>query len=133
MTEEEEIKKIEKTPEEKIAELLKKNSDLHEKFYEMLKKTYSLHEKIQNEIKDVKKETESLLAMVTKKFKEHSEIISKSVLVSETTEETLLNVLTAIRQNEYLQAWYPAQQGYPEMKVVGAHPSKQKNTQSSSR
>jgi hypothetical protein len=37
-----------------------------------------------------------------------------------------LNVLLAIRQNEYLQAWYPAQQGYPEMKVVGSHPYKTK-------
>jgi len=41
-------------------------------------------------------------------------------------EETLLNVLLAIRQNEYLQAWYPAQNGCKEMKVTGQHPAKTK-------
>ena len=39
-------------------------------------------------------------------------------------EETLMNVLLAIRQNEYLQAWYPEQHGHPAMKVAGIHPSK---------
>lgn len=41
---------------------------------------------------------------------------------NEIVEESLQNMLLAIRQNEYLQAWYPAQQGHPEMKVVGPHP-----------
>ena len=125
MSKEENVK-VEKTPEEKIAELLQKNYDLHEKFYEMLKKTYSLHQKIESEISTVKKESVSLLHLVNKKFNEQNEVISKCASVSETTEETLLNVLLAIRQNEYLQAWYPAQHGYPEMKVAGTHPAKLK-------
>lgn len=45
---------------------------------------------------------------------------------NENVEETLANVLLAIKQNEYLQAWYPAQLGYPEMKVTGKHPAKVK-------
>lgn len=40
----------------------------------------------------------------------------------EIVEDTLCNVLLAIRQNEYLQAWYPEQKGYPAQKVVGQHP-----------
>jgi hypothetical protein len=44
------------------------------------------------------------------------------LLAVQGAEDTLLNVLVAIRQNEALQAWYPPQQGYPEMKVVGSHP-----------
>jgi len=43
-------------------------------------------------------------------------------------EETLSNVLLAVRQNEYLQAWYPEQQGHPEMKVIGRHPCQAKTT-----
>jgi hypothetical protein len=36
-------------------------------------------------------------------------------------EETLMNVLIAIRQNEYLHALYPAQNGKPEQEVVGRY------------
>jgi response regulator RpfG family c-di-GMP phosphodiesterase len=43
--------------------------------------------------------------------------------IFESVEETLLNVLLAIRQNEYLQANYPAQHGFPELKVTGTHPA----------
>lgn len=42
-------------------------------------------------------------------------------------DESLGNVLLAIRQNEYLQANYPAQHGFAEMKVVGQHPAKYLN------
>ena len=47
----------------------------------------------------------------------------------EALEDTVLNILLAIRQNEYLQAWYPAQQGHPAQKVVGSHPIKIKERQ----
>lgn len=43
--------------------------------------------------------------------------------VHSSMEETLMNVLLAIRQNESLQAWYPAHKGFEEMKVIGPHPS----------
>lgn len=45
---------------------------------------------------------------------------------NENVDETLCNVLLAIRQNEYLQSWHPAQHGYPEIKVTGKHPAKVK-------
>jgi hypothetical protein len=41
----------------------------------------------------------------------------------ESLDETVCNVLLAIRQNEYLQAWYPASKGHSEMKVIGQHPA----------
>ena len=125
----EEPKESKKITQEKIAELLEKNQELHEKFNEMFKKTYLLHQKMESEIREVKKETTSLLAMLTKRLNEQKEAISKSISVSENSEETLLNVLLAIRQNEYLQAWYPEQHGFPEMNVIGSHPIKQLKTQ----
>lgn len=45
---------------------------------------------------------------------------------NENVEETLANVLLAIRQNEYLQAWHPEQHEFPAMKVTGKHPAKGK-------
>lgn len=56
---------------------------------------------------------------------EHEKILSRIARTNENAEETLCNVLLAIRQNEYLQAWYPAQHGFSEMKVTGKHPAKE--------
>ena len=59
----------------------------------------------------------------------HKEIVRLNTVVeavsktNECVEESLCNVLLAIRQNEYLQAWYPEQSGFPEMKVTGIHPA----------
>ena len=60
-----------------------------------------------------------LLKRESKDLRDFIEEVSKT---NANVDETLGNVLLAIRQNEYLQAHYPAQQGYPEMKVVGKHP-----------
>jgi len=54
----------------------------------------------------------------------HEQEIGKIVPITTLLEETTMNVLLAIRQNDYLQAWYPAQQGYAQMKVAGPHPAK---------
>lgn len=56
------------------------------------------------------------------KLQEHDKILMQIKECNENAEQTLLNVLLAIRQNEYLQAWYPAQKGIPEMKITGKHP-----------
>jgi len=66
------------------------------------------------------KRTQDKFDTALKKTNEHLEKILKS---NENAEEYIANMLTAIRQNEYLQAWYPAQKGYPEMNVTGKHPS----------
>ena len=118
----EEIKEVEATTEEKILGLIQKAHDVLEKTKELHRKTVSIYERIERENSDVKNELFSFITTINKKIKDQNEYILKGISVAENTEETLLNVLLAIRQNEYLQAWYPEQQGYPEMKVVGQHP-----------
>jgi len=56
----------------------------------------------------------------------HEKFLNALQKSNSNVEETLCNVLLAIRQNEYLQAWHPAQHGYPDMKVTGKHPAKVK-------
>lgn len=70
------------------------------------------------------KKTSLSVTELVKKMKEFEEIIKKVKTTNENVDESLCNVLLAIRQNEYLQAWYPEQHGYPEMKVTGIHPAK---------
>lgn len=69
---------------------------------------------------------ETMMACFEKIKTYHTQVIEVKC-TNENVEQTLLNVLLAIRQNEYLQAWYPAQQGHPEQKVIGAHPLQQDN------
>jgi hypothetical protein len=54
----------------------------------------------------------------------HEKVLQEIKNTNLMVEESLNNVLIAIRQNEYLQAWYPPSEGQPEMKVIGIHPSK---------
>lgn len=55
-------------------------------------------------------------------IKDQNVLLKEIKTVMECAEETLMNVLMAIRQNEYLQAWYPAQNGLPSKMIVGKHP-----------
>ena len=57
-------------------------------------------------------------------IKDHNKFLDQLSTSNHNLEDTVLNVLLAIRQNEYLQAWYPAQHGYDAMKLVGSHPAK---------
>lgn len=59
-------------------------------------------------------------------IKDHNKFLDQLSTSNHNLEDTVLNVLLAIRQNEYLQAWYPAQHGYDAMKIVGSHPAKTK-------
>ncbi len=65
-----------------------------------------------------------LITESSKTYVKQEEFLRGIKSTNENIEDTLLNVLLAIRQNEYLQAWYPQQQGYPAMKVAGTHPAK---------
>ena len=56
------------------------------------------------------------------KVERHERTIKKTKEILERTEDTVCNILAAIRQNQCLQAWYPPQNGYPEMYVSGNHP-----------
>ena len=63
-----------------------------------------------------------IFSMADKRFKKMELSMKEIQRCDDYLEDTLRNVLIAIKQNENLQAWYPAQQGYPEMKVTGRHP-----------
>jgi 2-hydroxy-3-keto-5-methylthiopentenyl-1-phosphate phosphatase len=86
--------------------ILKKNEDL----LTSIRFALSKHEKL---IAEVRKEQSSFKEFLDRILKSHHNL-----------DETVCNVLLAIRQNEYLQAYYPAQHGYNEMKVTGKHPVK---------
>jgi len=74
------------------------------------------------ELKALSKSMITFLGKIEKNIIEQNKILNKILDTNKITEETLCNVLLAVRQNEYLQAWYPAQHGFPEQKVVGVHP-----------
>lgn len=60
---------------------------------------------------------------IQKRVHDYQKLMEKVIETNANVNESICNVLLAIRQNEYLQAWYPPQKGYPEMKVVGKHPA----------
>lgn len=113
--------------EEKIGALLDSSFQLNEKLEILVEKTIRLHEKMEHQMRQTNKQMSMLLSMVTEKFKNQNDSISKYASIAASTEDALLNVLLAIKQNEYLQAYYPEQLGYQAMKVVGSHPSRYTN------
>ncbi len=72
-------------------------------------------------LKEMARKEEKILKKIDTALKCHEAVLERILQVNQNAEETLCNVLLAIRQNEYLQAWYPAQQGQPEQKVVGKY------------
>ena len=73
--------------------------------------------------KEIEKSLVGFMNQIQKKIDNHEKFLEDIKKTNEIVEESLCNVLLAIRQNEYLQAWYPAQMGFPEMKVAGRHPA----------
>lgn len=59
-------------------------------------------------LKKVEKISREVLAL-TKTVKGYEDIMQKVIYINECTDVTLCKVLHAIRQNEFLQAWYPEQ------------------------
>jgi hypothetical protein len=70
------------------------------------------------------KKNEKSLNSFTKIFESHGRFLTKVLKTMETIDETMGCILCAIRQNEYLQTYYPAQHGFPAMKTTGLHPAK---------
>lgn len=83
-------------------------------------------EAFQEEMGKVNARVDAALSRIIGIIDQYDKNIKKSQQIIETAEQTLCNVLLAIRQNEYLHAWYPAQGGEPEQKVVGRHPLQEK-------
>lgn len=85
--------------------------------HELLRKTKTYSEKnkrFMNKVGEMVKELSSTMRV-------YLTVLESVKKTNETVDETLCNVLLAIRQNEYLQAWYPAQGKEPEKKVVGKY------------
>jgi hypothetical protein len=104
---------------------------------ELAEKIYRDNKKLLREIKNFFEASFRQLKASIKKNAEVAQYVHGSILKHEkylnelkksnqNVDETLCNVLLAIRQNEFLQAWYPAQHGYPDLKVTGKHPAKVK-------
>lgn len=74
-------------------------------------------------IEKTQRESFELFRDISLSMKKSHEFLASMTKVNEAVEDTLLNVLLAIRQNEFLHAWYPAQGGHQEQKVVGSHPA----------
>lgn len=83
-----------------------------------------INEELKTDISKNLKDTFKIAQITKKAVDKHTDFLESTKECFENCEDTFLNVLVAIRQNEYLQANYPAQKGYPEMKVTGPHPSK---------
>lgn len=75
-------------------------------------------------IKSQTKKNNETLRDVYQTVSSHEKKLKEMIKTIQCVDETLCNVLMAIRQNEYLQAYYPAQHGFPDLKVVGTHPAK---------
>lgn len=112
-------KRKNKTSEQK--QFLEEVRDDYRKF---VKKADAFFSKITVEFNHLKKENISCLLHMKRELDEHKEALKIIGKISDSAEETLCNVLLAIRQNEYLQAYYPEQLGYKAMKVTGTHPAK---------
>lgn len=72
-------------------------------------------------LKDMSEKEEKILGKIKGVMHGHQETLDECLKVMGNADETLCNVLLAIRQNEFLQAYYPAQNGQPEQKVVGKY------------
>lgn len=83
--------------------------------------------KLESSLESSSKKNTQILTEIVKKFSSHSDFLEEVLESMKTIDETLCNVLLAIRQNEYLQAYYPAQSGFQELKVSGIHPANVKN------
>lgn len=103
------------------------NNEIYE-YVDVLKKTIkTLQVKINflsAQMNQVIQEQKSVNKQVTKQLSEQNKILNQLNNSNTNVEETLLNVLLAIRQNECYKAWYPQQMGYPDIKVTGPHPIK---------
>ena len=113
-----------KKPEEIFSELVTNCNELYKKANRALQDSRILYEKLEKEMRDLKLDSVTLLRTVTQKFTTQTQVIDDLRKITISTEDALLNVLLAIRQNEYLQAYYPEQHGYQSMKVTGTHLAK---------
>jgi hypothetical protein len=81
-------------------------------------------DKVQKILEEANKETLKTVGEIKKILELHEKTLQEITQINRTVEDTLLNVLLAIKQNTFLQAWYPSQAGHPEIHVIGSHPER---------
>ena len=112
-------------PSEKELLDLKKFMDLEKKHLrKILSEMRRFQEKMKSEMRSAVKKNNETARDILQTIVGHEKQLKEFNKQSQTIDETLCNVLLAIRQNEYLQAWHSPQHGFPEMKITGKHPAK---------
>jgi len=81
-------------------------------------------ESIRKRVDSLCKNTEATFTAMLKTFCTHEDILNTMLKKMDSIDEMMGLILVAIRQNEYLQAYYPAQHGFPAGKYPGIHPAK---------
>ena len=79
---------------------------------------------LQDEMEKLSVENMKVIVHLNHELKNHTDQLTEITRINCNVDETLGNTLLAIRQNQFLQAYYPAQHGFSEMHVTGLHPSK---------
>lgn len=74
-------------------------------------------------LKEMSDKERKLMGKIQEKMDKQHKTLIECLQVMQTADETLCNVLLAIRQNEFLQAYYPAQNGQPAQRVTGKYVS----------
>lgn len=105
-----------------IEQIEKKNAEMNRNLSAFMQK-----------VKESIKKIDDTIFSWDKRIIDHNKFLENLFDSNSNLEELVLNVLLAIRQNEYLQAWYPKQSGYPEMKICGTHPLKTKEKEDASK
>lgn len=109
------------TKEEVLAQSLKAEKEYNRKFLSDMRR---FQEGMNRKFKSVCNKNDKTAAKVLSIINDYYKQISEVMYTIQCVDESLCNVLLAIRQNEYLQAWHPEQHDCPELKVVGRHPAK---------
>lgn len=101
----------------------KKKDDSPEDYVKSLaKEMHKTVSKLVSDVEEITKENQESILLIKKEISSYETKIREMAEIMTNVDETLGNVFLAIRQNEYLQAYYPEQLGYPTMKVAGTHP-----------
>lgn len=76
------------------------------------------------DLKSYKRSQDALIKKVGLILERFETLLKLIKTTNEDVNESLGLAMLAIRQNEYLHTYYPAQHGYKEMKRAGKHPAK---------
>lgn len=115
-----EVKKEEPSLDQKIERMLERIEIVVQS---SLKDMSTTQRRLKLQIATMANKTLSFVENIDKRLESNSKQMKDVAITEEFVLGVLNNLLTAIRQNENLQAWYPAQCGYPAMKVSGIHPA----------